>query len=201
MPLPTATRSGQRLGGTSRSTGPVPSRSATMGSLPGLAAQVSALWGREQSYGGIRLGQMHYLAEWGVAGFDRVIGINAPLRIDGPITASVPFAFGEHQLGAEAFFVHGANRLSAQMLNGVNREGMGSAADQDTRKDFLVTDQILIDSAGSGIQGVALAIRPVGEQGPWGVAHRPLHVRSFGRDAVDRLRPFRIRRPQHRRGS
>ena len=118
-------------------------------------AQVSGLWGKEHSYGGVRLGQMHYLAEWGLAGFDRPIGISTPLAVDGPITASTPFGFGEHQLGAEAFYVYGSNRLSAQILNGVNPEGAGAVGDADTRKDFLVTDQILIDSAGSGIQGVA----------------------------------------------
>ncbi|SRR6266545_1117414 len=118
-------------------------------------AQVSVLWGKEKRFGGFRVGQMHYLAEWGVAGFDRTVGINAPLAIDGPITQGVPFAFGEHQLGLEAFYVTGRNRLSAQILNGVNAEGMGSGADADTRKDLLITDQQLFDHNGSGIQGVA----------------------------------------------
>ena len=118
-------------------------------------AQVSALWGKEKSYGGVRLGQMHYLAEWGVAGFDRPIGINAPLPLEESVSGTTPFAFGEHQLGVEAFYVRGSNRLSAQVLNGVNVEGMGAGPDADTRKDFLVTDQVLIDKAGSGIQGVA----------------------------------------------
>jgi cytochrome c5 len=118
-------------------------------------AQVSGLWGKQDSYGGLRLGQMHYLAEWGLAGFDRPIGISTPLPVDAPLTGSVPFAFGEHQLGAEAYYVRGGNRLSAQVLNGVNAEGEGAVADADTRKDFLITDQLLIDSAGSGVQGVA----------------------------------------------
>lgn len=118
-------------------------------------AQVSGLWGTAAGYGGVRLGQMHYLVEWGLAGFDRPIGISAPIPVDAPLTGTTPFALGEHQVGAEAFYVRGANRLSAQILNGVNTEGMGSVGDADTRKDFLVTDQVLIDSSGSGIQGVA----------------------------------------------
>lgn len=118
-------------------------------------AQVSGLWGKEHRYGGVRLGQMHYLAEWGLAGLDRPIGISAPLAVDEPLTRSIPFTFGEHQLGAEAYYVVGANRLSVQILNGVNAEGEGAVGDADTRKDFLITDQLLIDAAGSGVQGVA----------------------------------------------
>ncbi len=118
-------------------------------------AQISVLWGKEKRYAGFRFGQMHYLAEWGLAGLDRTVGINAPLAIDGPITRGVPFALGEHQLGLEAFFVTGRNRLSAQVLNGVNAEGMGSGTDADTRKDLLITDQYLLDESGSGIQAFA----------------------------------------------
>lgn len=116
--------------------------------------QISGLWGSEQRYGGFRVGQMHYLAEWGLAGFDRPSGISSPLAIDGSVTGAVPFALGEHQMGAELYYVRGSNRLSAQVLNGINPEGAGSMGDADTKKDFLVTDQMLIDSAGSGIQGV-----------------------------------------------
>ena len=118
-------------------------------------AHVSVLWGTQRRYGGFRFGQMHYLAEWGVAGFDRPIGISAPLAIAGPITNGVPFTLGEHQLGAEAFYVAGANRLSAMVLNGVNALGMGAVSDADTRKDLVLTDQVLIDNAGSGIQAAA----------------------------------------------
>ncbi|MEO8295357.1 MAG: hypothetical protein ABI613_07575 [Gemmatimonadota bacterium] len=118
-------------------------------------AQASMLWGKEERYAGFRVGQMHYLAEWGLAGFDRAIGISTPLPIEEPISGGVPFTLGEHQLGLEGFLVTGPNRLSAQILNGVDASGMGSLSDADTRKDFLVTDQILIDHAGSGVQGVA----------------------------------------------
>ena len=104
-------------------------------------AQVSFLWGKEKGYGGFRVGQMHYLAEWGLAGFDRAVGINPPLAIDGPITSGVPFALGEHQLGLEAYYVSGRNRLSGQILNGVNAEGMGAVADADLSKDFVITER------------------------------------------------------------
>src|SRR5262249_53590387 len=66
----------------------------------------------------------------------------------------VPCACGEHQLGVEAYYVSGRNRLSAQVLNGITPEGEGVTA-SDTKVDGLITDQFLIDTAGSGIQAVA----------------------------------------------
>ncbi len=116
--------------------------------------QVSTAWGKETSYGGFRFGQMHNLFEWGVAGFDRPAGISAPTPIDEPLTGAVPFMLGEHALGVEGYYVAGQNRFSAQVLNGVTPEGEIGAADADTKKDFLVTDQFLLDDAGSGVQAV-----------------------------------------------
>ena len=118
-------------------------------------AQLGGMWGSASGFGGVRLGQIHYLVEWGLAGFDRPVGISAPMPLEDPLTATTPFALGEHQLAVEAFYVKGSNRLSAQVLNGVNTEGMGSVSDADTKKDFLVTDQLLMDNAGSGIQAMA----------------------------------------------
>ncbi len=116
---------------------------------------VSTLWGREAGYGGLRVGLMHNLSEWGVAGFDRLVGISAPSPLDGSVTGAVPFALGTHALGLEGYYVRGSNRLSAQLLNGITTEGEPGATDLDTRKDFLVTDQYIFDKAGSGIQAVA----------------------------------------------
>lgn len=115
-------------------------------------AQFSALWGKVNSYGGFRLGQMHNLNEWGVAGLDRPVGISTPTPIDNPLTGAIPFMLGEHAIGIEGFYVAGSNRLSAQVLNGITREGNFAAPDVDTKKDFVITDQIIYDSAGSGIQ-------------------------------------------------
>lgn len=115
---------------------------------------VSTIWGREDSYGGFRFGQMHNLFEWGVAGFDRPVGLSAPTPIDGPLTAAIPFMLGEHALGLEGYYVAGRNRFSAQVLNGITSAGGIGATDVDRKKDVLVTDQILIDEAGSGVQGM-----------------------------------------------
>lgn len=117
-------------------------------------AHVATIWGSERSYGGFRAGQMHNLIETGLAGFDRLPSASAPMPIDGPLSASVPFSLGEHQLGLEAYYVAGRNRLSAQVLNGANREGETAVREADTWKDFLVTDQLLLDDAGSGVQAV-----------------------------------------------
>lgn len=117
-------------------------------------AQVFASWGQEKTFGGFRAGQMHNFFEWGVAGFDRPVGIEAPTPLDGPLTSSVPFSLGEHGLGLEGFYVTGSNRLSAQILNGITPDGEIGAVDSDINKDVLVTDQYLLDDAGSGVQAM-----------------------------------------------
>lgn len=116
--------------------------------------QVTALWGKEKSFLGLRGGLMHNLVEWGVAGFDRTLGVEAPTPVDGPVTGSMPFALGATQMGIEGFYVSGSNRLSAQVLNGVDNAGEVTASDADINKDFVVTDQYLLDDAGSGVQAL-----------------------------------------------
>jgi hypothetical protein len=115
-------------------------------------AQLSSVWGKEKAYGGFRLGQMHNFFEWGVAGFDRQIGVEAPTPVGGPLTSAVPFMLGEHALGLEGFYVRGSNRLSAQILNGMTPAGELGSFDTDINKDVLVTDQYILDDAGSGLQ-------------------------------------------------
>jgi len=118
-----------------------------------LKASVAALWGDKHSYGGFRVGQMHAIREWGVAGFDRAISVNdiAPL---GTITQAIPFAF-DMAVGAEAYVVTGSNRLSAMVTNGIDRTGNVAPGGPGPAKDVAVTDQLVYDDAGSGIQAVA----------------------------------------------
>src|SRR5581483_7715711 len=86
-----------------------------------LTAHIATAWGKENAYGGFRIGQMHWLQRWGLAGFDRPVGIRTPTPVSGAVTAALPFAFAADQLGLEAYSVAGGkNRLSAQLLNGVN---------------------------------------------------------------------------------
>ena len=115
-------------------------------------AQLASLWGAEKAYGGLRVGQIHNFVEWGVAGFDRLPGPTMPIAVDGSITATIPFSLAGPRLGAEAYFVSGSNRLSAQVLNGITTDGAGDVGEGDLKKDWFVTDQFLLDDAGSGVQ-------------------------------------------------
>lgn len=121
----------------------------------GLVANMLGVWGKEQSYHGFRVGQMHWLLRDGVAGFDRPTGVRTPTPLSGAVTSGgVPFNFSADQLGVEGFWVSGRNRLSAEVLNGVGPTGSGDPPDPDPEKDFAVIDQFLFDDAGSGLTAV-----------------------------------------------
>ncbi|MEO7237562.1 MAG: hypothetical protein ABIZ96_02985 [Gemmatimonadales bacterium] len=114
-------------------------------------AQVFGVWGGERNHGGFRVGQTHMLLNAGVAGFDRPVGINAPTPVAGPVTTAIPFSFAGDQAGLEAFYVTGSNRVSGQLFN-----GLGLGPDGTSRKkDFVLTDQFLLDGRGSGVIGTA----------------------------------------------
>ena len=117
-----------------------------------LVAHVSTLWGKQQAYGGFRVGQMHGINEWGVAGLDRHVSVNdvAPL---GTITSAIPFSF-DTQLGLEGYVVTGSNRLSLQVTNGIDVTGSGTPGGPGPQKDVALIDQVLYDTAGSGIEAV-----------------------------------------------
>ncbi len=118
-------------------------------------ANVQGTWGRAGRYAGLRVGQMHWGPQVGVAGFDRVVGIATPIPISRPLTAAIPFGFPAHQLGAEAFVVQGRNRFSVSALNGVDSSGSASGEDADTWKDIAVMHQVLLDQSGSGAVAMA----------------------------------------------
>lgn len=113
----------------------------------GLVAQLGGLWGSERAYGGFKAGLGHWLADVGIAGFDRPSGLSGPLPLEEPVSGAVPFAFAGDRTGAEAFYVRGRNRLSALVLEPI----AGNSANAETRKDFAVTNQILLDRNGAGI--------------------------------------------------
>ena len=116
-------------------------------------ASVFGVWGSERSHGGIRLGQTHMLLNAGVAGFDRVVGINNPTPVGGAVTRAIPFSFAGDQAGVDAFYVVGRNRLSVQLCNG-NVPGEEGLARGGKRKDVVLTDQLLWDKNGGGLQGL-----------------------------------------------
>ncbi len=120
----------------------------------GIRAEVVMAWGKENSYGGFRVGKMHFIGEYGTSGFNRPVGVNFPLSVDGTITGSIPFNVGESRLGGEAFYVMGRNRIAATVLNGIGPDGCGACA-TTTKKDIALSDQYVLDDAGSGITALA----------------------------------------------
>jgi hypothetical protein len=119
----------------------------------GLGAQVGGVWGNQRAYGGFRVGQGHFLFETGMAGFDRNVALtDVPLPLEGPTTAGVPFVFSDDRVGAEGFYVANRNRVSVQVLEPV----AGLSPTLNSHKDFVLTDQFLLDGKGAGIQFTAL---------------------------------------------
>jgi hypothetical protein len=113
----------------------------------GLASQVGGVWGRETSYRGFKAGMGHWLADVGIAGFDRAIGFTRPLPLAEPLTGAVPFAFAGDRPGAEIFWATGRNRLSAIVLDAIP----GVFGDVTARKDFAITNQLILDGRGGGL--------------------------------------------------
>lgn len=121
-----------------------------------LVNNVYGVWGRERTFAGARVGQMHWLVRGAVAGFDRPTGITTPTPISGALTAGgTPFRFSTDELGAEAFWVLARNRLSVELLNGISPEGKGDESGTPSTKDVAAIDQFIYDDAGSGVAAVA----------------------------------------------
>lgn len=117
----------------------------------GSVASVTGVWGGEKSHGGFRVGKAPLYLEGGVAGFDRPIGIEAPIPTAMPVSAAIPFSFEGEQNSAELFYVTGSNRIGAQLLNASVFDGEALNATGTTRKDAGLTDQFLLDDKGSAI--------------------------------------------------
>ena len=123
--------------------------------------QVGTIWGKDGSFGGFRVGKGHWLANAGVAGFDRPTGILSPTPVSDVTTSAVPFNFVRDQLAVEAYYVRGRNRFALQMLNGVRPEG-ADAVEDDTKRDFAAIEQLLIDNRGSSLTVVGYVGNIVG---------------------------------------
>jgi hypothetical protein len=114
--------------------------------------QLQGVWGKEKTFGGVRGGEFLWLAETGLAGFDRVVTPTGPLVIEEPLTDQVPFTLGGQKLGLESYFVVANTRFSAMVLNGYN---LDNGLTEDKSKDFALTAQHLFDMRGSGITALA----------------------------------------------
>ena len=123
--------------------------------------QVGTIWGRDGSFGGVRVGKGHWLANAGVAGFDRATGILSPTPVAGVTTSAVPFTFVGDQLAVEAYYVRGRNRVAIQMLNGVRPVGADPVMD-DTKHDVAAIEQLLLDSRGSALTAIGYVGHIVG---------------------------------------
>jgi hypothetical protein len=94
----------------------------------------------------------------GFSGFDRPSVINASplftttLTRAGSITGA-NFALNKDQKGLELAYIQGRGRLLAQVLNGVNTAGSGTATktDIDADKDYLVAYEHILDDIASGV--------------------------------------------------
>lgn len=117
----------------------------------GLASQVGGVWGSENSYRGFKAGLGHWLSGVGIAGFDRATGFSTPLPLAEPVTGAVPFAFAGDRAGAEVFWATSRNRLSAIVLDPLP----GIAGDVVSRKDFALTNQLILDRRGGGVMVAA----------------------------------------------
>jgi hypothetical protein len=117
----------------------------------GSNAAVTGVWGNARNHGGFRVGQVPYFLESGVAGFDRPIGIEAPLAASTPVSAAIPFALEGDQKAVELFYVTGPNRLAAQLLNGSHFDGTDLVASGSTRHDVGLVDQLLLGEKGSAL--------------------------------------------------
>ena len=121
-----------------------------------LIGQVGGVWGKEDGFGGIRVGQGHMIVGGAVAGFDRPTGILGPLALSEPTTPGIPFRFAGDVAGAEAFYVFGGmNRTSVLLANGLRGGGEGmDAARSATSYDVAVTNQLMLDDLGASLAAV-----------------------------------------------
>lgn len=119
-----------------------------------LVTSMLGVWGKAENFGGFRAGQMHWVLRGSLAGFDRPTGISTPTPLGSRNTTAVPFRFSTDELGVEAFWVNRKNRLSVELLNGVNADGSGMEKGDPDSKDIAVIDQYMYDDLGSGITAV-----------------------------------------------
>jgi hypothetical protein len=121
-----------------------------------LIGQIIGVWGKENGFGGVRVGQGHMIVGGAVAGFDRPTGILGPLALDEPTTPGVPFRFAGDVAGIEGFYVFGGmNRTSVQFVNSLAGGGEGMDAPMSTTShDWVVTNQLMLDDVGASLMAV-----------------------------------------------
>ena len=122
-----------------------------------LIGQLNGVWGTENGFGGVRIGQGHLIVGGAAAGFDRPTGILTPLALDESTTPGVPFRFAGDLAGVEGFYVFkGMNRTSVSFVNGLRGGGEGmEAATSTTSHDLVVSNQLMLDDYGAALGAIA----------------------------------------------
>lgn len=119
-----------------------------------LLASISGIYGKPDHFSTFRVGQMHLLSRVGFGGFDRPTGISSPSILGEKLTSSaIPFIIGEDQKAFELTHVRGRTRLIAQVLNGLDSAGSGTATggDADKSKDVSIAFEQIFDDIASGM--------------------------------------------------
>ena len=112
------------------------------------------VFGNSDRFASVKIGELHGFSQTGFGTLDRPTGINAPSVFTTRLTnGGAPFIIDTIQKGLEASYVYGPGRLYAQVLNGVNSTGSGTASkvDIDAGKDFLVAYEHILDDLWSGL--------------------------------------------------
>ena len=111
--------------------------------------------GNANRFVSVRAGQMHMLQQEGFGGFDRPTGITTtPVHSTALTRNGVPvFNFDQRQKGIELAYVQGRGRLLAQITNGLDAAGSGTASsgDIDPQKDYLLAYEHILDEVASGL--------------------------------------------------
>lgn len=115
--------------------------------------QIQGVMGKSDRFFSVTGGQMHYFQQRGLGGLDRQAGITANPVSSTRLTGNgAPISFDTVQKGIEAAYVQGQGKIMAQVLNGVDKTGSGTAnaGDIDAQKDYLVAYQHILDEIASG---------------------------------------------------
>ena len=116
--------------------------------------QIQGVMGKSDRFFSLTGGQMHYFQQRGLGGLDRQASITANPVSSTRLTGNgAPISFDTVQKGIEAAYVQGQGKIMAQVLNGVDKNGSGTAnaGDTDAQKDYLVAYQHILDDIASGL--------------------------------------------------
>ncbi|MCX5723598.1 MAG: hypothetical protein NTX84_03565 [Nitrospirae bacterium] len=116
--------------------------------------QIQGVMGKSDRFFSLTGGQMHFLQQRGLGGLDRQAGITAnPVSSTKLTNGGAPINFDTVQKGLEAAYVQGQGKLVAQVMNGVDKNGSGTAnaVDIDPQKDYIVSYQHILDEIASGL--------------------------------------------------